>query len=173
MKIRDQNYSQETTALLRDISMYQALREDQLLQMYPGKQAIIRKLLAYMSKQHRIVYEDGLYFPAPGRPDHIDFGLLAAVWVLVDFIDRVEYHSVGDFPAKLIFIADSEVYEVVHMEAGREALLSQVMGRKEEKPSRYLVLVDSPEQINGLELPNVCGYCTVAPNGAVEYYQKE
>ena len=126
-----------------------------------------------MSKQHRIVYEDGLYFPAPGRPDHIDFGLLAAVWVLVDFIDRVEYHSVGDFPAKLIFIADSEVYEVVHMEAGREALLSQVMGRKEEKPSHYLVLVDSPEQINGLELPNVCGYCTVAPNGTVEYYQKE
>ena len=132
MKIRDQNYSQETAALLRDISMYRALREGQLLQLYPGKQAIIRKLLAYMSKQHRIVYEDGLYFPAPGRPDHIDFGLLAAVWVLVDFIDRVEYHSVGDFPAKLIFIADSEVYEVVHMEAGREALLSQVMGRKEE-----------------------------------------
>ena len=173
MKIRDQNYSQETAALLRDISMYRALLEGQLLQLYPGKQAIIRKLLAYMSKQHRIVYEDGLYFPAPGRPDHIDFGLLAAVWVLVDFIDRVEYHSVGDFPAKLIFIADSEVYEVVHMEAGREALLSQVMGRKEEKPSHYLVLVDSPEQINGLELPNVCGYCTVAPNGTVEYYQKE
>ena len=158
MKIRDQNYSQETAALLRDISMYRALREGQLLQLYPGKQAIIRKLLAYMSKQHRIVYEDGLYFPAPGRPDHIDFGLLAAVWVLVDFIDRVEYHSVGDFPAKLIFIADSEVYEVVHMEAGREALLSQVMGRKEEKPSHYLVLVDSPEQINGLGLPTFGGF---------------
>ena len=173
MKIRDQNYSQETAALLRDISMYRALREGQLLQLYPGKQAIIRKLVANMSTPHCIVYADVLYFPAPGRPDHIDFGLLAAVWVLVDFIDRVEYHSVGDFPAKLIFIADSEVYEVVHMEAGREALLSQVMGRKEEKPSHYLVLVDSPEQINGLELPNVCGYCTVAPNGTVEYYQKE
>lgn len=173
MKIRDQNYSQETASLLRDISMYQALREGQLLQLYPGKQAIIHKLLAYLSKQHRIIYEDGLYFPAPGRPDHIDFGLLAAVWVLVDFIDRVEYHSVGDFPAKLIFIADGEVYEVVHMEAGREALLFQVMGRKEDKPSHYLVLVDGPEQIAGLDLPNVCGYCTVAPNGAVQYYQKE
>ena len=29
MKIRDQNYSQETAALLRDISMYRALREGQ------------------------------------------------------------------------------------------------------------------------------------------------
>ena len=59
------------------------------------------------------------------------------------------------------------------MEPGKEAMLSQVMGRHEEDPPHYLVLVDDPEQINGLELPNVCGYCTVSPGGDVQYYQKE
>lgn len=173
MKARSPIYSQEAATLLRDISTYQALRKEQLLRLYPGKEQAVRMLLAYLTNQNRIVYEDGLYFMAPGRPDSIDFGLLAAVWVLVDFIDRVEYHSVGEFPAKVIFIADSEIYEVVHMERGKETMLSQMMGRQEGKPSNYLVLVDEPGQIAALDLPNACGYCTVAPNGAVQYYQKE
>lgn len=173
MKTRGQIYSQEAASLLRDISMYQALREGQLLQLYPGKEAAVRNLLSYLRKQGRIVYEDGLYFMAPGRPDTIDWGLLAAVWVLLDFIDQVEYHCVGDYPAKLIFIADGEVYEIVHAEQGKETLLAHVMGRQEEDPPHYLVLVERPEQIGELELPNTCGYCTVAPNGDVQYYQKE
>lgn len=105
--------------------------------------------------------------------NHVDKGLLAALWVLADFADQTEYHSVGDFPVKIIFIAGGEIYEIVHAEEGREALLAYVMGRSGEEPSHYIVLVDSPEQIAELNLPNTCGYCTVAPNGEVQYYQKE
>ena len=47
------------------------------------------------------------------------------------------------------------------------------MGQPGEEPPHYLVLVDRPEQIEELELPHTCGYCTVAPNGEVQYYQKE
>lgn len=52
-------------------------------------------------------------------------------------------------------------------------LLAHVMGQPGEEPPHYLVLVDRPEQIEELELPHTCGYCTVAPNGEVQYYQKE
>ena len=173
MKTRGQIYSQEAAGLLRDISTYQALQKEQIFRLYPGKQHIIQNLLSYLLRQERIVYKDGLYFPVSGRPDTIDQGLLAAVWVLVDFIDQVEYHSAGDFPAKVIFIANGEIYEIVHAEQGREALLAYVMGRNGEEKSHYLVLVDGPEQISELDLPNTCGYCTVAPNGEVQYYQKE
>lgn len=173
MKIRGQIYSQEASSLLRDISMYQVLLEGQFLRLYPGKESVVRNLLSYLRKQGRIGYEDGLYFMAPGKPDSIDCGLLAAVWVLLDFIEQVEYHSVGDYPAKLIFIADGEVYEIVHAQQGKETLLAHVMGQPGEEPPHYLVLVDRPEQIEELELPHTCGYCTVAPNGEVQYYQKE
>ncbi len=37
MKARDQNYSQEAAALLRDISMYRVLTREQVLRLYPGK----------------------------------------------------------------------------------------------------------------------------------------
>lgn len=173
MKTRGQIYSQEAASLLRDISMYRAMAEGQLLRLYPKKEDRIKGLLSYLTEQGRIVRRGELYFASPGAVNHVDKGLLAALWVLADFAEQIEYHSVGDFPVKVIFVADGEIYEIVHAEEGREALLAYVMGRGGEEPSHYIVLVDSPEQIAGLDLPNTCGYCTVSPNGEVQYYQKE
>lgn len=173
MKARGPSFEQEAAHLLRDISMYQVLRKEQLLRLYPGKEQTVRMLLAYLVNQNRIVLQKGLYYMATGRPDNIDFGLLDAVWVLVDFIDRVKFHCVGEFPAKVIFTADGEVYEVVYAERGKETMLSQLMGRQEGEPPHYLVLVEDPEQIPALNLPSVRGYCTVSPNGEIRYYQKE
>lgn len=172
MKTREQIYGQEAAGILRDISMYKVLREGQLLRLYPGKESVVRNLLAYLLKQGRIICEDGLYSMASGRPDNIDQGLLAAVWVLADFRDRVEYHAIGDFPVKIIFSADGRVYEIVHVETGREALLTYIMGQDRKDPPHYIVLVDDVSQIADLDLPNVNGYCTVSPDGTVQYYQK-
>lgn len=172
MKTRAQIYSQEATGLLRDISMYKALREEQMLRLYPGKESIVRNLLAYPVKQGRIMCEDGLYFIVHAKPDNMDQGLLDAAWVLADFSDRLEYHAVGDFPVKIIFSADGVVYEIVHAESGREALLSYIMGQERKDPPHYIVLVDDVGQIADLDLPHVNGYCTVSPGGAVQYYQK-
>lgn len=173
MKARDQTYRQDAASLLRDISMYRALRKEQLLRLYPGKEQSVRMLLDYLVKQSRIYNIGTVYCADPSCADSVDWGLLAAVWVLVDFIDRVEFHSIGEFPAKVIFIADGKVYEVVHIERGKETMMCQIMGRRGDDTPLPLVLVDDPAQINGLELPNVCGYCTVSPDGEVQYYQKE
>lgn len=173
MKTRGQIYSREAASLLRNISTYRAMREGQLLRLYPKREEKIKNLLSYLTKQGRIVREGDTYFASPGCVDHVDKSLLAALWVLADFADRVEYHSTGDFPVKIIFFADDAVYEIVHAEQGRETLMTHLMGAVGEDPSRYLVLVDDPEQIAELDLPNVCGYCTVSPDGEVQYYQKE
>ena len=37
MKTREQIYGQEATSILRDITMYRALTEEQLLRLYPAK----------------------------------------------------------------------------------------------------------------------------------------
>ena len=173
MKTRDKIYGREAAALLRDISMYHVLTEGQLLRLHPGKKDKIQNLLAYLVRQNRAWQVDGYYCAAPDSAEDMDRGLLAAVWVLADFADQVEYHSVGDYPAKIIFFADGEVYEIVHAAQGKEVLLSHVLADTGEQPSRYLVLVDDPEQITQLQIPNVNGYCTVSPAGEVQYYQKE
>ena len=173
MKTREQIYGQEATSILRDITMYRALTEEQLLRLYPGKRSKVQNLLTYLTKQGRIWHIDGLYCAAPECAEDVDKGLLAAIWVLADFIDQVEYHSVGDYPAKIIFFADGEVYEIVHAAQGKAVLLSHVLADTGEQPSRYLVLVDDLAQIAELMIPNVNGYCTVSPAGEVQYYQKE
>lgn len=173
MKTREQIYGQEAASILRDITMYRALTEEQLLRLCPGKRDKVRNLLSYLTKQGRIWHIDGLYCAAPECAEDVDKGLLASVWVLADFIDRVEFHSVGDFPAKLIFFADGEVYEVIHAASGKETLINHILSAPAEEASSYLSLVDKPEQIPELDIPNARGYCTVSPEGEVQYYQRE
>ncbi len=65
MKTREQIYGQEATSILRDITMYRALTEEQLLRLYPGKRGKVQNLLSYLTKQGRIWHIDGLYCAAP------------------------------------------------------------------------------------------------------------
>ncbi len=192
MKTRAQVYGRDAAEMVRDISMYRCLTLEQIYRLHPwrfaGAREKIRKLLEYLVRQQRIWLcgeneedvedtETGeankYYCAAPDALETMDRGLSAAVWVLGDFMDQVDYHSVGDYPVKIIFFANDEVYEIVHAAQGKEILLSHVLSNAGGKPSRYLVLVDDPAQIPELDIPNVSGYCTVSPDGVVQYYQKE
>ena len=169
MKTRAELYGQEAASLLRDITMYRVLEKEQLLRLYPGKRDKIENLLSYLTKQGRIWLGDGLYCASPECAAQVDRGLLSAVWVLTDFIDQVEYHSVGDYPAKIIFFAEGEVYEIIYIEQGKESIISHVLSNPCEEPSQYIILLDTLEQIKHLQLPQVNGYCTVSPQGEVRY----
>ena len=88
MKTREQIYGQEAAGILRDVSMYRALTEMQLLKLYPHKESKIRNLLSYLQKQGRIVQRGEYYrIPADAEED-IDYGLSKAVWVLTDFMAK-------------------------------------------------------------------------------------
>ena len=172
IKTRDQIYGQEALSILRDVTMYRALTEAQLLGLYPGKDKQVLNLLAYLVRQGRIFKsEDGLYTAAL-EPEVFDRGLSLALWVLIDFIDQVDFHSSSDFPAKIIFFASSEVYEIVYVAYGQEALVSHILSDQTDEPPNYIILVEKPEQITSIEAPNVRGYCTVSSDGQVQYYQK-
>lgn len=179
MRTREQIYGPEISALLRDITMYRVLSEEQLLRLHlcgsEKNRERIRKSLRYLVNQQRIwLSEDKKYYCAsPDTLKEMDRGLFSAVWVLTDFVDQTEFHSVGDYPAKIIFFAGGEIYEIVHAAPGKEVLLSHVLTNSGEQPSRYIVLVDDPAQISELDIPNVNGYCTVSPAGETTYYQKE
>ena len=66
MKTREQIYGQEAAGILRDVSMYHALTEMQLLKLYPHKESKIRNLLSYLQKQDRMVL-CGEYYRIPSE----------------------------------------------------------------------------------------------------------
>ena len=128
---------------------------------------------SYLQKQDRLVL-CGEYYRIPSEmEDSIDLGLSKAVWVLADFMEQVEYHSVSDYPAKIIFFADDEVYEIIYVEPGKEQLINQMLSSVKEVPPKYIILVEHPEQIAAIHTPNTGGYCTVSSSGEVQYYQIE
>lgn len=173
IKTRDQIYGHEAHGILRDISMYRALTESQLLGLYPGKEKQILNLLSFLVRQGRIFKNETGLYTASSVPEEYDRGLSAALWVLIDFIDQVDFHSTSDFPAKIIFFARDEVYEIIYVAYGQEALVSHILSELAGDPPNYIVLVDKQEQIASIEIPNVSGYCTVSQEGHVQYFQKE
>lgn len=67
MKTRADIYRQEAAELLREISMYPGLSEQQLVRFHPGKEDKIRNLLVHLQRQGRTVLtETGSYFPRGG-----------------------------------------------------------------------------------------------------------
>ena len=174
MEIFSDNYKVEAASILRDLSMYKVLTREQLMRLYPGKERKVEKLLPYLKKQYRIWEIDGFYCTSPDAAKEIDRGLFSAVWVLIDFIDQVSFHAASpEYPAKLVFYVEGEIYEVMYAGEGREALVNYLRLSPNQSNTNYLVLVDKPEQIKELNFPNNCGFCTVSPTGEVEYYQKE
>lgn len=174
MKTRQQIYRKEATELLRDLTTYHYIRRDQLLRLYPGRESKTENLLSYFTRQSRIFYDKdtGLYHDGTeASPDH---SMLAALWVLIDFIEKVEYHSAVDFPAALVFVAEGELYEVIHIPEDKEAMMEHTMSREGSDAEKRIVIVDDPEQIGRLYIPNTVAYCMVdMEKGAVCYYRQE
>lgn len=174
MKTREELYGNEATDLLRSVSMYRVLTEQQLLRLFGGKEDKIKNLLTHLLRQGRIFYNSTTATYYAEQRMTPDPGMTAAIWVLLDFIDKVEYHSASDFPAKLVFFAACEVYEVLHVPLGQEAMVNHLWSQMaEEDPPRRLVVVDSEEQIASIDIPSISGFCTVDGDGQVSYFKKE
>jgi hypothetical protein len=155
--------------------MYKTLTEEQLFRFYPGKESIVRNLLTHLARQGRIYRnpEKKRVSVSDKRDANPDAGLLAAVWVLIDFIDRAECHYAGDFPVKICFFSDGEVYEIIHVPCEQEILMNHALAGKSEISARRIVLVDDPGQIEAIRIPNATGFCSVDTDGAVRYYKIE
>lgn len=153
--------------------MYKALTMEQLFRLYPWNQGKVEKLLPYLRSHYRLWKVGDYYCSSPGAAENVDLSLLAAVWVLIDFIDQVTFHAAAEFPAKLMFYVEGEIYEVIYAGVGREALINYLGSSQSQSYTNHLIIVDKPEQIAELNIPNTCGFCTVSPTGEVEYYQKE
>ena len=168
---RSEIYGQEAADLLRIAAMYPGLTIHQLRGFLPGKEKVVKNLLSHLEKQGRIFQDDGgRYFPS-GRSPKADKGLIQSVWVLLDFIDQVEYHAPADFPVQLVFFAHGELYEVIYVAQGQEALVCHAL-QNNKSGSRRILMVDEPSQIPQIDCLGIVGFCTAAPSGRVQYFKR-
>lgn len=174
MKTREQIYGKEAADILRNITTYHYIRHDQFLRLYPGKEDKIENLLSFFVRQGRIFYDNKTKMYHDGTEAAANYEMLSAIWVLADFIDRADYHSSTDFPVNLIFIADGELYEVIYVAPGNEALIEHALAQQPSDAEKRIVITEDTEQFSRLSIPDVTAYCTVdMDSGNIQYYKQE
>ena len=99
LKNRAAIYQREAAEMLHNISLYPGLTEEQLCRFFTRKkEATAKPLLAHMLKEGRVYCgKNGRYYANQEAQIDADKDLSRCVWVLLDFIDQVEYHTVGEF----------------------------------------------------------------------------
>ena len=173
MKTRGQIYGLEASRLLRDVTTYHCVRGAQLVKLYPHKRTeVMMQLLRFLAGQGRIVRKTGTDLYCDSSKQEPDWGMLAALWVLADFAERVEYHTAGEFPSQIVFFADGEQYEILYVSPDREALVEHLTAQS-KTDARRIVVVEDTGQIAHLHVPNTAAYCTVTEDGTVRYYQQK
>ena len=174
MKNRAAIYQREAAEMLHNISLYPGLTENQLCRFFPEKEATAKVLLAHTLKEGRVYRdENGRYYANQEVQNGADKDLSRCIWVLLDFIDQVEYHTVGEFPAAILCFANGDLYEIVPIPQGKETMICQLLRQPQKDADKRIVVVEDTSQIELLDIPQAAGFCTIAEDGTVSYYKKE
>lgn len=173
MRTRKALYATEAQEIVRTLTLYKTLACEQIYRIFPGREKNVKNLLTVLIKQGRIFYdsERGLLSGSSECMTSPDTGTIASFWVLLDFIDRAEYHTASDFPVNISFFSEGELYEIIYVAYGQELLVEHALSEKDD--TRRIIVVESRKQIEQLAIPGVSGYCTVSPEGKISYYKLE
>lgn len=161
----------EAKELIRIISLYGALPLQQVVAAFPGRAESVRNLVSRFVKQKRLHYQadSGVISESPNRA--VADNMISAFWVLLDFLDRVQYHTASDFPAVISFFTEDDAFDIIVVREGQENLISHALSYGDnENASKRLVVVENPEQIPKLHIAHVAGFCTVDSGGKVSYF---
>lgn len=128
MKNRVAIYQREATEMLQNIAQYPGLTEEQLCRFFLEKESTAKILLSHMLKEGRAYRADnGRYYINQEIQNGADDTLSRCIWVLLDFIEQVEYHTAGEFPVEVLCFANGQLYEIVPIPRGKETMLCQLL----------------------------------------------
>lgn len=174
MQHRNQQQESHLSEITRLLSMYHALSLPQLGRLYPElTEPKLLLLLKKLEKAGRLVFgPDGEYalytkdcVPNPSTT--------AAFWVLLDFREDITFHTASDFPVTLTFYTQSDAYDVIHIPEEKEILMNHALSAYTEDSPRRIAVVSHAGQIPLLHFPGIAAFCTVTPDGKVQYYRKQ
>ena len=174
MQHRNQQQESHLPEIIRLLSTYHALTLLQFEAFFPEltRQKLFQ-LIKKLEKAGRLtlmperdlVLNTGDSVPNPST--------LAAFWVLLDFRENITYHTASDFPVALTFYTQSDAFDVIHIPEEKEMLMNHALSAYKEDSPRRIAVVDDAGQIPLLDFPGIAAFCTVAPDGKVQYYRKQ
>lgn len=163
------------------IRKYNVLHKNQLYDFFAkdGREQFVGKALKVLEKERNIYIHQELKMVATNEAalEAREFGTLQCVWVLLGVMDqkKVEEHflaSKEEYPVRIIFVGDGEIYDILYISEAETSLVNHLFARKRIEGCGHIVVVENPEEIAEIQIPDVVGFCTVKEGGEIEYYQK-
>ena len=174
MNTRVDLYANEAGVLLETMATYRTLRTEQIYRLFPPQKSdMIKMLLGRYVREQRLFLSDDKQIVSVESDLPANCSLNKAFWVLLDFIDKVEYHTSGIFPVLICFFVGGELYEIVHVPSGQEAMISVALTKTEKEPTKRIVIIDYIEQTAQIAVPEAIGFCTVSDSGKIQYFKKK
>lgn len=163
MLLTDEQY------VIKWLSQYGPLPKAQVVRLLRDKSpTTAERLLNRMKRDQRIAdVGDGYYLGLDPycTPDQ---RVILAVWVLLQFIDRVEplAHYPATYPSQLFFLKENTGYEIVVLYEGEQHLAKLLHPQKDLK---YIFVLPKIQMVHQLVLPRApCLFSTVEFQGEEE-----
>lgn len=150
---------QDEQNVLRWLSEYGALPRAQVTGFLKKPNKTAEKILQNL-KRAQLITERGGYLASDGmaKPDH---RMERAVWVLLQFIDKVDEraHYPAVYPSQVFFLKENAEYEIVVLYEGEEHLLRLLRPQEDLK---YIIVLPFAAMIQRLRKPPApCIFATV------------
>lgn len=168
---------QEEQYIIHWLTQYGPLAKTQVVRLVQGKPPQVAEKIVRGLKRERMLYDiSGGYYLGVDPMGQPDQRTILAVWVLLQFADRVEpmAHYPATYPSQLFFLKEEMGYEIVVLYDGEQHLVRLLQPQED---LRYIFVLPRIAMAQELVLPSVpCLFATVDYNGqevpAVKFYKE-
>ena len=164
------------------IQKYNALYKSQVYEFFAkdGREQFVGRALKALEKERDIYINQELKLIAVNEESYgaREYGTLQSVWALLGIMDqkKVEQHFLAsreEYPVRSVFVGDGEIYDILYVSEAEVCVTNHLFARKRIDGCGHIVVVENPENIPEIQIPDVVGFCTVKEDGKVEYYRKD
>ena len=157
---------QEEQYIIHWLTEYGALTKTQIIRLLKDKPPQTAEKIIRGLKRDAMLHEiSGGYYLGVDSVCQPDQRMILAVWVLLQFIDKVDpmAHYPATYPSQIFFLKEDMGYEIVVLYEG-EQYLTRLLQPQEDL--RYIFVLPHIRMAQELVLPSVpCLFATVDYNG--------
>lgn len=164
------------------VRKYNALYKSQLYGFFSrdGREQFVGRALKTLEKEREIYISQERKLVSVNEESCAagDYGTLQSVWVLLGIMDqkKVEQHFLADreeYPVRIVFVGDGEIYDILYVSEAEVGITNYLFARKGIDSCGHIVVVENPESIPEIRIPDIVGFCTVKEDGKVAYYRRD
>ncbi len=177
-----QNKQKEVEKEIRELlGKYSVLYKSQLYGFFAkdGRERFVGKALKALEKERYIYVQQEMDLVSVSSESikARDRGTLLCIWALLGIMDKKKvgehFHASADeYPVRIVFVGDGEIFDILYVPETDIGLTNHFFTRKKIDGCGHIIVVEKPENIPEIQVPDVVGFCIVKEGGAIEYYRK-